>query len=90
MAMDSKKSRFFASDSDSFKRIAPLENWNWNSFGCLQIYDIYIYTVYNVYIYIYIRDICIYIYRADRERERDPFSTGSWFVHPLLTCWIKC
>ena len=78
MAMDSKKSRFFAADSDSFKRIAPLENWNWNCFGCLQIYDIYIY---------------IFVYRDERERERDPFSTGSWFVwfvHPLLTCWIKC
>ena len=53
MAMDSKKSRFFAADSDSFKRIAPLENWNWNCFGCLQIYDIYIY---------------IFVYRDERER----------------------
>ena len=28
---------------DTFKRIAPSENWNWNCFGCLQIYDVYIY-----------------------------------------------
>lgn len=42
---------------------------------------VYRYTIY-IYIYLYIE-----------TRERDPFSTGSWFVwfvHPLLTCWIKC